>query len=186
MPQGEKWQHHLGLKDTVTKSVPTLGTLSTSCNSVAPDSSDVYAGRPCLPKQLKLKTKTQTLLLLSHSPVWKKLTFSTIKYVAIQGDTSGLLQVQEAHCFWGTGFKHFLSSLNFIQPSAMNDSFRPHQWHSQNLGFSVGHCRMSCPNLFLLFVRLFLNALAPWSPVWTYKVRKFPHFVLIFFLIFVS
>lgn len=34
MPWGKKWQHHLDLKDMVTKSVPTLGTLSTSCNSV--------------------------------------------------------------------------------------------------------------------------------------------------------
>ena len=167
MPQGKKWQHHLDLKDTVTKLVPTLGTLSTSCNSVTPDSSDVYTGRPCLPKQLKLKTKTQTFLLLSHSPVWKKLTFSTMKYVAIQGDTSGLLEVREAYCFGGPVLNTFLSSLNFIQPWAMNDSFRPHQWHSQNLSFSVGHCRISCPNLFLLFVWLSLNALAPWSPVWT-------------------
>lgn len=54
--------------------------------------------------------------------------------------------------FGGPVLNTFLSSLNFIQPSAMNDSFRPHQWHSQNLSFSVGHCRMSRPNLFLLFV----------------------------------
>lgn len=78
-----------------------------------PDSSDVYTGRPCVPEELKPKTKTQTLLLLSHSPVWKKLTFSIIKYVAIQGDTSGLLQVQEAHCFWGTCFKHFFELFKF-------------------------------------------------------------------------
>lgn len=47
----------------------------------------------------------------------------------------------------GNVLNTFLSSLNFIQPSATNDSFRPHQWRRQNLSVSTGHYGTLCLNL---------------------------------------
>lgn len=64
----------------------------------------------------------------------------------------------------GTVLNTFLSSLNIIQPSAINDSSRPHQWYRQNTSVSTGCYRTLCLNLFCAGVYLSWSAVAPWCP----------------------
>lgn len=92
------------------------------------------------------------------------------------GCIRSLTKCRKHTAFGGTVLNTFLSSLNFIQPSAVNDSFRPHRWHSQNLSMSTGRPRTLCLNLFLVSVELALSAFVSWSPLVTGAVLELSHF----------